>query len=679
MKLRGILTTVFVVISVISMGAIGIWANYLVTQQATAKVEESLDSEALEISSEIDSWMSGMLEIANTASIYAENESNNKSTTSYLTNLLSETDQSDYIADIYVGTSSGVMLDGAGVTHDASYDPRERDWYIEALASDSTIITAPYTDAGTGELAVTIAKKLTNTNGSTVGVLGMDILLDSLKELVISKSFGETGSAMLVDSDGTVIAHIQDEVVNKNVVDLFNDTSITDSLLADESGFINYVKDGEKKVMVFHKIDSSGWIAAVSMQGSEAYAQIYNTQIILVVVIVVIMAIVVFLCSLMANIIARPIKKLTIEAKAAAAGNLTVQINPSGALEIKELGLAFMDMITSIGYLVSNIDSAANQVLDSTNMIDRISIGAKETSGEVTKATNELAEGAQRQAEAATESAGMVSQMSTAITNISSYSKTSKEAADQVTKLISDGFSILGKQMSLMDKNMESTEKVKVAITLLDEKSLEIKEIVNIISGIADETNLLALNASIEAARAGDNGRGFAVVADQVGKLAEVSAQSSANIEMLLRDILDKTKQSVDEVTQVYQIVADQKSSLEETKETYQIIEESVVNIVERIKHIAEEAIGLQNYSRKISDAIEDTAAITQESAAATEEVASASVEQSNAVDMISAEVEKLVSEANDLIKEISNFKHEKSDTTKEQELPGEDSKETSL
>lgn len=656
MKLKGLLIAAFSSLSIISLGSIGLWSNSVVQNQMSQKIEMSLKSETFQLADDINSWMVGKAQIVQTASIYLSKEEDNTKKDNYLKTIFANTNDKTSILDIYMGLEDKTMLDGAGNVFDSSYVPSERVWYQQATKADSYIVTQPYIDHTTNKLTVTIAEADKSVSGDTKGVVGMDILIDTLNKKITSKKFGKTGSAFMMDKDGVIVSHSNKDYVNKNIKDLLKDSKAATKLLSDDEGMIQYSKDGISKIMVFKKIPSTSWIVAVNMERREAFLELRQMQIMLIIVFVAMIIVAVLFSILISNMIAKPIKKLTIDAKLAAAGKLSIKIKPSGTNEIKELGVAFSNMIANIGGLVRNIDGAAEQVLASTNEINEISESTKQTANEITRTTNELAQGAQKQAQSATDSAEMVSNMTEAITKISTYSTSSKEVIDKVTGAVNEGVVSLENQVQLMDENYESTQKVREAIEQLESKSLEIEEMVTQIAGIADQTNLLALNASIEAARAGEHGRGFAVVADQVGKLAVESSNSSASIELLLKDIREKTLKSVKDVQSVQMIVSQQKESLSNTKNTYHAIEEAVLNIVDRIRHITDETILLQENSDKISYSIEEIAAVTEESAAATEEVASSTVEQSSSVENINIEAQRLIKEANELVAAIEKF-----------------------
>jgi len=657
MRLRGILIAVFSSVSLLSVGIIAISSDNKIQNQTTQKIEFQLENETTGIADDIESWMVAKSQIVESLSGLMGQGVGNEVTPQYLNQVLLTKNNKGITSDLYVGKSDGKMIDGSLATFDSSYDPRNRPWYQAATAGNGVIFTQPYVDMTTQKLAVSIAETIKSPAGDTYGVVAMDILLDTITKKVSTQKIGKTGYAFMLDSTGIFLSDPDKSLLNTNIAKSNELKSVYNKMTKADSGVLNYTIKGVDRIMVYKKLPTTSWIVAVSIEKSEAYQQLDNARMQFVITIIVIALIVLAICALAANIIAKPIKLLTEDAKLAAQGELNIKIKTSGAKEVKELAKAFQGMIGNIGNLVKGIDNAAGQVLDSSNQISGIADDTRQISEEITRTTNELALGAQKQAESTTNGADMVGEMSEAINRITNYSKDSHSVIDDVNKVVGSGVTSLDKQMSLMEDNQHSTEKVRYAISMLEEKSLAIQEIVAVIASIADETNLLALNASIEAARAGEHGKGFAVVAAQVGKLAEQSSVSSSSIELLLQDIREKTLQSVDEVKTVQKVVENQKTSLDEIKQTYKDIEEAVMHVVDRIVHITDETVILQKKSKEISASIEDIAAITQENAAASQEVASSTTEQTAAVNNVSEEAKRLVKDANELMEAISNFK----------------------
>ncbi|MDK2807812.1 MAG: methyl-accepting chemotaxis protein [Clostridiales bacterium] len=616
-----------------------------------------MNAETNDLASDINGWMMGKMQIAASVASLYKNGIPDYVTPEYLNPILHTKDNEGAVSDFYIGTKDGVMIDGSLWVPDASYDPRQRSWYQAAQNGDDVVFTDAYLDMVTNKWAISIAKSIKSDSGTLNGVLAMDILLDTITERVASKIIGDSGYAYILDKNGLIIAHKNAELLNTNIKDIEGLENMANTILSQNNGIVRYSYEKKDRISVFRTVPTTGWIVAVSIDNSEAYQELTKNRISLIVMLVLILLIVFVFSFLAANQIAKPIKSLTGNAKKAADGDLRIEIKPSGTKEIKELGSAFQAMIGSIATLVGDIGNAANSVTTTSNDIQGLAENTKFISEEISKTVDELAHGAQNQAESATKGAQKVGEMSTAIRHITDSSKRSHDMILDVNNSVSDGVKVVERQLNLMRQNQESTKKVGHAIALLEEKSYEIQKIVNVIGEIAEQTNLLALNAAIEAARAGEHGKGFAVVAEEVRNLAEQSSSSSSDIENLLHDIQEKTLQSGEDVNDVQRIVAEQETSLEDTKKLYETIQKAVEKIVDQTIRISEETTRLQTQSETVSSSIEEVAAVTEENAAATEEVASATTEQSSSVVRISEEVATLVSEAAALMEAVSIFR----------------------
>lgn len=657
MRLRTLLISVFGCACIFSTVVVALIADSSIREQTYTRIEEELSAEVDTLSGDINGWILGKSQIVESLSALLKEGVTPEITPEYLNPLLYTKSTEGAVSDIYVGTVDGEMIDGSLWVPDADYDPRTRPWYQAAETTDEIIYTEAYLDKVTEKWAISVAQAIRSEEKEFYGVLAIDILLDTITQKVTERKIGETGYAFMTDAKGLIIAHPNAELLNVDLHTISGLESLAEKMKANDNGYEEYTFEGIEKIMVFQKVPATSWIIAVTINQEEAYAEVVSSRISFAIIIIIVCFLILLVCFIAAGKITKPLKLLTAEAQKIANGNLKVTIKSSGSKEVKDLSEAFRSMTDNIAKLVSDIGTAADRVSHSSDEIQGITDNAKQISEEIAKTSHELATGAGNQAASVSDGADMIVMMSRTIEQVAESSQDTHRLILDVDSSVNDGVKALDRQTNLMDKNNVSTEKVVQAITLLEGKASEIQKIVGVIGEIADQTNLLALNAAIEAARAGEQGKGFAVVADEVRKLAEQSASSSNDIGILLNDILDKTVKSVEDVIAVQKIVSEQKESLDETRALYQKIQQAVQIIVEKAVKISKETIELQSSSDKVSISMADVAAITEESAAATEEVAAATSDQSNSLGEISVEVTTLVNEAQSLMNTISVFK----------------------
>lgn len=656
MKLRTLLILAFTCIIISAVSILAIYADHVVQNQTEAKIEKELTSKVTHLDDSIEGWLMSKVQIVEALAALQSEGIGSEVTPEYLNHILQTADNKGIVSDIYIGTPDGKMIDGSLWEVPSDFDPRQRLWYQTAEKSDGIIFTDAYVDAQTQQITISIATAIRSNAGNILGVVSMDLMLDTITNQVNAERIGESGYAFLIDENGVFLAHPDKTLLNTNISDVQGLKELGQKILSKDLGYEKYTLDNENKVMVFQKLDGTSWIIGATVSEKEVYQELTNVRVSFVGISMLLLVIILIIAIVTSNIITRPIKNMTNAAIEVANGQLNIQIKEEGAKEIRDLANAFNRMSHNIRNLVVEISEVATMVDNSSNEVNELIASTKSISDDISNTTNELAKGAQEQSQSVTIGAEMVNQITESIHRITKDSEESYEKINDVNNSVMNGLKVIDNQADLMESNKKSTNKMKDAITQLEEKSHVIKEIADVIGEIANQTNLLSLNAAIEAARAGENGKGFAVVADEVRKLAEQSAKFSGEIGALLQDIQEKTLQSVDEVAQVQKIVDEQEVSLQETRKLYIEIEDKMNDVVERTVRITEETKQIQEQSEQASNSIEEVAAVTQESAAATQEVASSTEEQNSAVMKINDEVEVLVKKANELLDAIQQF-----------------------
>lgn len=564
------------------------------------------------------------------------------------------------LSDIYMGLESGKFIDGTGWVPPADYDPRKRSWYQEAKSAGKTVFTSPYLDLITKKLVVSVAKPVYDANGQMVGVLGGDVLLDTLTNQTAQIKVGKTGYAFLVGKDGFILAHPDQELVMKS--NLLQDKNQQLSLLAQkmlkgETGNGSYNYKGMDKLAFYAPISSTGWslVANVSAQeGTRVLTMLLLKNIFVGLTMILVLG---FFLFFLAVRIAKPVEEITALTKNLAQGNLTRIVETKSQDEIGVLASNFNQMIGNIRGLLEKIAQSSGKL---TNFSEEIASSAEETARateQVAQTIGEIAQGASQQALNAQQGGERLENLVQQISRVNQQSQNVQQAAEDSYLLVENGLQAIARQTQAVQENNQASQNVAQAIDVLAGHSKEIDSIVQTITNIAEQTNLLALNAAIEAARAGEQGRGFAVVAEEVRKLAEESGDAAGQIAKLIREIQQGTESAVEEMEKAEHIVLNQNAIVEETQKVFKGISESVVRTKEEMEKITQGVGVAQKETRDTLKFIQEIAAVAEENAAGAQEISAASEEQTATAEEIAANAQTLAGLAQELEEEVRKFK----------------------
>jgi methyl-accepting chemotaxis protein len=366
------------------------------------------------------------------------------------------------------------------------------------------------------------------------------------------------------------------------------------------------------------------------------------------------MALIIFLIS---SSITKPIVKLNKAAAQVAAGDLTYKVDIKGKDEIGQLAKSFNIMTDNIKLLVEEINTLSHSVASYTGQMTSSSQQAVTISEQMADAVTDLAKGADVQANSVQEGLNKVMQLGEDLKVIVDNTNIASESSNQVHELIGEGMKVVSLQNAKVMENTKAGQNVAVAIKSLDEKSKQIGEIVEVIDSISSQTNLLALNAAIEAARAGEQGRGFAVVADEVRKLAEQSSAATGKISNLIEEIKQGTENAVREVGTSELIIKEQESSVSDVKRIFEVIAASVEQMRVKFEEVTMGTKSIDKETAEISEVISRLASIAEGYAASSEEVAASTEEQVATLQEISSSINNLSDMTVQLKNTLNKFK----------------------
>ncbi|MFC4766447.1 methyl-accepting chemotaxis protein [Effusibacillus consociatus] len=563
------------------------------------------------------------------------------------------------IAFVWTASEKANFLIGNGsFLSKPSFNIQERPWHKAALGAEDLYFTDPYMDEVFGKVIISIMKQVKDESSNTTGFVAIDLFLDHLPAIMKSYEFGKTGYTFLLAKNGTILYHPnQEKIMKENLPELKGEIgSIGQKMIAGEKGLKLVEVNNRMEYVGYSPVPITGWSVGTAMPEDEALSQIASFTRTTLMHITISILVLVGLAYFLLNHLLKEIPSILDKIKSLADGDLTVQIQRKSDDEVGQLAQAVETMRMNLRNLIAQVGSSAEQVAASAEELTASAQQSSKASEQIAAAIEEVASNAEHQTQSTVESSKAMQEMAIGISRIAENASNVSQASQDTTAKAELGNQSMRQAVRQMDSISASVEDSKAAILHLNQKSQEIDKILEVITGIAAQTNLLALNAAIEAARAGEAGRGFAVVADEVRKLAEQSAESAKQISDLVMEIQKETATSVTSMDQVVKEVHNGIAAVHEAEINFKGILESMKKVDDQIQDMSATAEELSAGSEEVAASVTEISRMAEQTAVNTQNVAASTEEQLASMEEISASAQSLSRMAQELQQIISKF-----------------------
>ena len=577
--------------------------------------------------------------------------------------LIAITDKNSEILAAFVGFDDKRYLSGDQLPVDKDYDPRERDWYKDAMEYDHPYVSIPYEDASSGQTVITVSTQI-KKDGKTIGVLGIDIFMKDIKELINGIKLYDTGFAYVIDSEGYIVSYKDyDPSEELSKIEDGSKESLVDPILEGEDKTFYSVEDGVKRVNSKYDIIGTDWTLVVSVPETEVMSGVHKLSVFMISIGAFFFVLILGLLLWIIRSITSPIAALGKDMEKLADYDFSEEVksgiskNSGRKDEIGSISRGTEKVVERLRDIVLNIREVSGNIL---NVSDEIADNAKSTakaSDELTKAVDGISIGAMHQAEDMQRGTKAMQSMGEALRANEESMVELNNSSDGVYDAKEKGISAIKDLINTTAKVEESALKVSEVIVRTDEGAKKIDEASTMIKSIAGQTNLLALNAAIEAARAGEAGKGFAVVADEIRKLAEQTDKFTEEIVVVVRNLSERTREAVDIMEEVKTVVGEQVTCVDETEKQFVFISDEIDVTKTIINKLNDSEKELESARGELSEIVEGLAAVSEENAAATEECLASVEEQAASTSIIESSAERLPEMAKGLEEAVQKFK----------------------
>jgi len=646
-------------------GGTGILSVTLGSQAVIAEVENGMLEYARTAAARVDLQVSTRIELLQ--EVANRQRVQTMDWTTQRMALLQDVERLDYL-DIGVVTPDGkARYILSGETADLS----QRDYVQTALAGEGTVSDVLISSV-TNEPVLMYAVPIFRGN-QVVGALIGRRDGTALNQITDDLGIGQRGYAFILGADSTLYAHPNRELV-LNQSNVFSDLETGGDLAGfgralektglGTQGMVNYDFMGSRRLTAMSPIPGRDWTLGIGNYEEDVLTGVFRLRNLLLLGSLVLLAAGLAAAWALGRSLGRPMTRVSSALDNMARYDFTTDLRselktPLGrGDEIGEISRSLVQMKENVTGLIRTIDQSAGQVAHASDSMFQTSQQSAVAADEVARSVDEIARGASDQARDTEQGAAHAQELGTEIEENQRLMERLNGSAATVDELKNQGTALLEELVKTTEKSRESTSQVQDVIRQTHESAEKIQTASQMIRSIAEQTNLLALNAAIEAARAGEHGRGFAVVADEIRKLAEQSNGFTGEIAAIVQELAGKVETMVGAMEDVDRLGIEQNESVEKTADKFSGIAGAIDGMRQAVDHLNESGGRMAQRKEEIIQVLANLSAISEENAAGTEEASASIEEQTAAVQEIARSSENLARLADDMQKEIRRFSY---------------------